>query len=487
LEYTIRYEGIRWKLVYGVYEDVQQYAVNEIQKCIQKYLPYIIKVEKAGENTIKDQDHIILIGTADNNPLIKHLINKDHIDNPACLQGFSVSCIDSPWSEGKKLLVVTGYDPEGVHYGVMEFIDHLVNSYVMVDHPFKLREAFDAIKPFRVCEYPLIENRGIWTWGYVIYDYKRFLDNMAKLRLNMITVWNDCPPINAIEFVEYAHARGIIVIMGFHWGWGIDKLDPNSDEDLAKTKTEVIANYVDNYKNLNIDGIYFQTFTETRDTEVGGTSIAALASKWVNDIASGLYEIDPDLYIQFGLHATSIVDNYTEFKSLDPRVTITWEDAGAVPYSYDPVTDIRTLGFTQPESMFTVDQTIEYSKKLVDFRENTEFAIVPKGYNALRWDTDFEHHDAFIIGERDQEWIQRRKHERQPRWDSIDALWLQNNTHAARFYREILNCSPSKCTITALVEDGMFEEYIPLSVSLFAETVWNPTRPDEELIKRARK
>jgi hypothetical protein len=36
----------------------------------------------------------------------------------------------------------------------------------------------------------------------------------------------------------------------------------------------------------------------------------------------------PDLDIQFGLHATSILDNYTCLEELDSRITITWEDAG---------------------------------------------------------------------------------------------------------------------------------------------------------------
>ena len=43
---------------------------------------------------------------------------------------------------------------------------------------------------------PALENRGLWTWGYVIYDYRRYLDNMARLKLNMLVVWNDCAPRN---------------------------------------------------------------------------------------------------------------------------------------------------------------------------------------------------------------------------------------------------------------------------------------------------
>ena len=38
--------------------------------------------------------------------------------------------------------------------------------------------------------------REMWTWGYVIYDYKGFVDNMVKCKLNTLIVWNDYLPLN---------------------------------------------------------------------------------------------------------------------------------------------------------------------------------------------------------------------------------------------------------------------------------------------------
>ena len=213
--------------------------------------------------------------------------------------------------------------------------------------------------------------------------------------------------------------------------------------------------------------------------------MAALACKWVNRISADLYAIKPDLHIQFGLHATSIVDDYTDLAALDPRVTITWEDVGAMPFSYEPVTDLGPLGFTKPESLLDSEGSIEYSKRLVSFRANRHFAMVPKGYTALRWDTEFEHHGPIILGERDEAWIEKRRAERKPRWDRVNTLWLRNFPHAARFYREILDCAPERMTVTALVEDGLLECAIEPAVALFAETVWNPRRDDADLLRRA--
>ena len=40
-------------------------------------------------------------------------------------------------------------------------------------------------------------------------------------------------------------------------------------------------------------------------------------------------------------------------------------------------------------------------------------------------------------------------------------------------------------TVTALVEDGVFEQAIQPSVALFAETVWNPHRDEAEILQLA--
>ena len=228
-----------------------------------------------------------------------------------------------------------------------------------------------------------------------------------------------------------------------------------------------------------MDGIYFQTLTEHSQTVINGKTVAMWACELVNEVASALYAEEPNLYIQFGLHATSIRDHYSDLKSLDPRITIVWEDAGSIPYASDPVTESSG---SMLDSAASPERTIDYSKRLATFRGKTELAMVAKGWTTLRWADDFEHHGPFILGERDADFIRRRGAERQPRWDKVNALWLRNYPYAARFYREILALSPAKMTVIGLVEDGILEETIPISVALFAETLWNPERdPDEAL------
>ncbi len=341
------------------------------------------------------------------------------------------------------------------------------------------------MESFEISERPLIAGRGIWTWGYVVYDYRRFLDNMARLKMNTLILWNDCPPVNAREVVAHAHSRGVKVIFGFHWGWGVEGLDLASAEHRARTREEVLRSWREDYRDLGADGVYFQTATEHDKLEIGGRSVAALARDWAGDIAGALLKEEPGLYIQFGLHAMSILDNYGDLAGLDPRVSIVWEDAGAIPYSYDPVPAYDEPGFAKPLELGTAEKTLEYSRKLAALREGAEFAMVAKGWTKLRWGVEFEHHGPFVLGERDRAWIRRRLAGRRARWDEVNGLWRRHYPLAARFYREILDCSPAGMTVTGLVEDGMFEEAIQPSVALFAETLWNPRRAEGEILKLA--
>ena len=112
--------------------------------------------------------------------------------------------------------------------------------------------------------------------------------------------------------------------------------------------------------------------------------------------------------------------------------------------------------------------------------------MVAKGWTTLRWRTEFEHHGPFIQGERAPEFIRQRLKERQPRWDEVNRLWLENYPQALQFYRGVLAQSPSGMTVLGLIEDGLFEEKIQFSAALLGEMLWNPNRSDKEILAEAR-
>lgn len=476
-----KYPGPRWKILYGNDRGVSRFALIELQRALQNYLPYVITVEPA--RSAKPGGHTVLLGMISDNPWLKELAAKDMLAVPPKKQGYAVIGRQSPWASGSKIFAIAGNDQLGVLYGVEDFIARILTQEVGPNDPYRLAQALEELDEFSFSDYPLIENRGIWTWGGKIYDYRRFIDNMARLKMNRLTIWNDCPPLNCREVIDYAHERGIKVVLGFHWGWGRD-IDPLNARDLQRTKQAVVAEYKKHYQHLGMDGIYFQTFTEQTNSIIRGKTIAALACKWVNDISTALLKQEPQLRIEFGLHATSILDNYGDLGRLRPEVTIVWEDAGVLPYAYDPNLDYRHTYGNKPAGLDSLEATIAYSRKLAAFF-GREFAMVAKGFIHQPWETEFEHHGPFVLGERGDEFIRKRLGRRQERWNKVNTGWLKHYPSAARFYREILECKIPGMTVLALVEDGMFEEVIQISVAIFAQTVWNPYRKDDKILRLA--
>lgn len=479
---TRRFPGVRWNLYYGDYTGVEEHAVNELQRIVQVYQPYVVQTRSAAAETLDPEDHAILVGTARNNPWIAKLAQQGLLTAPTHRQGYSLASLASPWAADRKLLVVAGTDPAGVLYGVQDFRMRVLPEINPSDRD-QFRDAFDSMKSFALTDHPRIDNRGIWTWGYVIYDYRRFIDNMVRLKMNLLVIWNDIPPINCVQVLDYAHARGIRVILGFHWGWGLAGVNLARPEDRQRIKDAVVRNYRENYRGLKIDGIYFQTLTEHNELTLDGQSVAAAVCRLVNETAQSLWEIEPALYIQLGLHATSIRERYTDLCDLDPRVTIAWEDAGVIPYSYNPVTTPEDAFGPLCPGVESPEATIDYSRRLATFRKDSEFAMVAKGWTCLRWEKEFEHHGPFILGERDPEFIRRRLADRQSRWDKVNALWTRNLSHALRFYQAILECRPPVTTVAALIEDGPFEPAIQPAAAIFAEALWDPARPAEEILQ----
>ena len=478
--YKPRYPGPRWHLIYGAYSGVEEFALDELQKMIQRYVPYVVEIRHAAEPLDQDANHV-LVGTVTNNPRMADLAQKSAFKTPTKPQGYGSACFKSPWNDERKAVVIAGTDAAGVLYGVIDFNKRLASA--TPDDPTEMRQALDNIAEFNAQESPLIENRGIWSWGYVIYDYRRFLDNMARLKMNRLVFWNDVPPVNCADVIDYAHSRGINVVLGFSWGYDLSTLDPTSSADRQVVKDDVLCQIAQYYQHLGMDAIYFQSFTETANQEIGGKPIAVLARDWVSDIAGAVLNRYPEMKIEWGLYASSILENYKYLESLDPRIAIVWEDAGVIPYSYDPVT--AGSADDLPAILNSPAATRAYSKKLATFRDHSEFAMVAKGWIQMRWRTESEHHGPFIMGERAPSFIRNRSRERQPRWDFVNNLWLQNYPETLRFYQEVRDCTSSKMTVLALIEDGLFEEKIQLSTALYAEMIWNPHRSIKDVLQQA--
>jgi len=486
MSYTPRFAGPRWTLLYGSFSGIQKFALEELHRSVQYFLPYVIEtLPTPAVPQEKLQGHLLLVGTPQESLLLAELLHRQNLTIPDHPEGYIIAGFASPWNSEHRVVVIAGNQPLGVLYGVEDFNARILATRVMPDKvtPESLRQALDEIKDFAFQEQPRITWRGIWTWGHVIYDYRRLLDHLARLRLNLVTIWDDIPPVNCADVIDYAHNRGIRVFLGFPWGWGMD-FDLTIPADRQKIKEMVVDHYSRHIAPLQADGIYFQTLTEHNLLSLGGRSVAQVSCELVNEISSALFALKPDLRIHFGLHATSIREHYSDLASLDRRVTIVWEDAGTLPYTYLPTLEItgEAINYFYP---LTFQETLEYSRKLATFRPGTPFGLVPKGWTNLDWPGEFEHHGSFLTGLRSPLFIRKRLEQITPRWARVNALWLQHYQHAIDFYRAILDCSPVEMVVEGLIEDGLLEEKIQPSVALYAETLWDPTQPSQEILARA--
>ena len=470
--------GPRWTVLYGDNNDIESFALKECVMMLQASLPYVVEVKSAAEFSEEDHaSHLFIIGTFENNCLLKELT----LDVPQKPESYCIKAASSPWNADRRVISVCGSDSAGCLYGVEHFNTEKIGSEYVRDLPEERIKRFEDIADFTISETPAVQERGIWTWGYPIYDYRAFIDNMARLRMNTLIVWNDVLPVNFKDIVEYSEKRAVKVIPGFHWGWGME-LDLSSREVIEKIKKHVVDTYDKEYAGIDHAGIYFQTLTETQETELGAVPRIKLACDMVNEVGAELLEKYPDLNIYFGLHAISVLDNYKILEDLDPRISIIWEDAGALPYSIDPVVELKDTyrGWNLP--IDTVDKTIEYSKKLANLRNKQEFKIVAKGFPNIRWE-EFENHKGFVLGAQTPLAIKKQLEDRMALWNYNNALWIKNYPEALRFFQEVLAENPKETMITVLIEDAMFEAQIQDGPALFGAMLWNPDKDKDYYMK----
>ncbi|HHY23467.1 MAG TPA: hypothetical protein GX527_04405, partial [Clostridiaceae bacterium] len=65
------FKGSRWVIVPGKYEGVEKYAVDELYKLVQQYVPYVLPVFSDDTDSEKFKDYnVIFIGTEESNMYI---------------------------------------------------------------------------------------------------------------------------------------------------------------------------------------------------------------------------------------------------------------------------------------------------------------------------------------------------------------------------------------------------------------------------------
>lgn len=381
----------------------------------------------------------------------------------ADLDGFQMDVVSA-----ERTVTLTARDGVNLLYAVYDFENKylpLVKNADLYDNAVVLG---DFLPEWHVKTAPAHRRRGLWTWGYVIRDYRAYLDRMVSLKLNTLILWNDLPPSNTREMVDYAHAFGIRLYYGFAWGWDtrFDRIDPAHTESLTEA---VVREYEENYANLGIDGIYFQSFTELREDTLGGVVIADAVTEFVNRTAGRILEKHPETELFFGLHATSVKNRLESIAKVDPRISILWEDSGAFPYDYDPA------------AVGAFEETAAFHDRTRALRETGGFGAVLKGMTKLDWRHFVHQSGPFVLGEAGTEAVRRNADERRKMWRYLQAYWIRNADYAVRMMRRF---GPDDI-ITFLAEDGAVEAYLPYPLALAAEMLWDDTRSTADLLADA--
>ena len=428
-----------WQIrLHGVSDGQISFALNELSRVISSHTHRtpVPGTEGSGANAV----HLSVL--------------KDHVPE----NGYRVE-VAIP-ADGRQDVFIEGGDPVSLSYGVMDFCHrYLPRARISgtVADPYYYRALFtdDALPPAEYTSAPRIQRRGLWTWGLAIYDWPGYLENMARLRLNELIIWNDFAPINGREIVSRAHELGIRIIWGYAWGW-----DTTMRLDTSEEATQhIIETYENQYAALGGDGIYFQSFTETSQETLDGVLIADAVFGFVNRTAARLLERHPKLRLQFGLHADSVKNHLDIIARVDPRVEIIWENCGGFPYHSSP----GVIGDTEATKAFT--------EKLLALRQGAATGAVFKAMIQLNWPS-FKHQTGpETLGCADEMKIRAILPPIREIWRYISGEWLDHGELCRDIMR--LYADRSDTAVYNLVENGLFEREIPLPAALYAELAWD--------------
>ncbi len=449
----------RVAIIYGSLTALQKKAVEVLGELLIEYTEEYPMCFEYGKPFERDNFYSIYIGTKESNLYI---------------QKNSKSVLTKPEEYYIKVsgntVIIEGYDDSGVLYGCVDFYNKYLLSTEYTQHLYyKVKNPFsEELRDFELQSAPSVAQRGIWSWGHVIYDYRSFIDNMVKLKMNTLIVWNDFVPVNAKEMIEYAHSCGVKVYFGFSWCWDTDCNRFSLDTILSESDN-IFAKYEKEYSALSADGIYFQSFTELNKDNIDGILIADVVTRLVNKTSALFFEKYPDIELQFGLHANSVADKLEFIRNVDERIRIVWENCKAFPFL-----DYTCDGFEEAKS---------FVKEIALLRGNADkFGVVTKGFTGLDWDKFVHADSSVLIGKGSDSFKKNRITRKNKLWKMVQAYWLTHSDKAYEMIKLMADTKDGDLLITALVEDGVFEENIFFHVALYSEMLWDTNSEYKELV-----
>ena len=336
-----------WTVVYGNLNGCEARAVElltgELGDLLLRepgvYAAHVLPCRKA-EDVQGLRGNLFIVGTPGSNAALSAYLHEEDVPEG----GYLVKTVEEA---DRDVVILCGATPAAAIWAVADFCSDGIAALRPLrggDGIFLYRDVFGGkrrllrrfdgkpIAPYVSRRQPKTDVRSFFTWGHPIDDYREYVRNLARLKMNRVYFWNDYPPLNAREVVDYAHSWGVEVFWGFPWGWDTSCGD-QAKLDLADIERRTLEDWRRNWRDLPGDGIYFQTFTETAAAKVAGETVASRAIRLVNAVAAKMFEEKPSQKIVFGLHAQSVRGELGTVARADPRLEILWENTGGFPYS----------------------------------------------------------------------------------------------------------------------------------------------------------
>lgn len=475
-----------WKIVYTDYSGIKAKAIELVSTELGSHLNrdqgvFTIHVLPCVKTEEEPDSNFVVIGQYDDNAIIRKYVKKEEIPQ----DGYVVRVINNPASEELKIAIIAGDTPVSVFYGAVDFVDDYFAAAAPIHGGLPMaNEIFNHpdLPEYENASAPKFKTRSIFTWGHPILNYRDYIENMARLKFNQLIIWNDFVPLNADEIVDYAHSFGIKIIWGYAWGWRKSCADPEYLKtvmsDLEGLKKRVIDEYVEKYSKILGDGIYFQSFTELREDKIDGKVIAEQVTNFVNDTADAMLRINPDLHIQFGLHATSVKTKMKYIEKVDPRIEILWEDCGSFPYNYIP------SAVNGEHNSISFDETLKYTTELIKLREVNPLGLVYKGMMTMDWTRFKNQTGPYVLGKESKEIVKHDADMMAPIWNGFQADWLKYGKYAHKMTNHILEETKDNVNMCLA---GTLSGDIRFPFAMTAQLFWDPTMDYEDMVNTVAK
>lgn len=465
-----------WELIYTDYKGPVKKAVELIYKEMGAlilrdngvYTFHTLACKQTNE--LPKNKNAVVVGCYSDSEILKTFIKPDEIPE----DGYVVKVMGNPKNRKYKLVLITAVNPREVFYGAVDFVDDYFSqaAHKRADLTFFNEIFWHELPDYYNASSPAVKKRNVFTWGHPIDDFRKYIDNIARLKFNELIIWNDFVPLNAVDVVNYAHEYNIKVIWGYAWGWqrGLATLDLNFLKELPD---KLVKKYIDEYSHTGADGIYFQSVTELQEEYINGKLIAKEVAELVNITSDKLLKLYPDLLIQFGLHASSVKNKLEYIKTVDKRIDIIWEDCGAFPYSYTPyVTDEKEFS-----------DSVKFTDDMLSLRNKETDGVLFKGVLKMDWDgIHFVHQEGhYVLGET-SDLTQRDDTEMiKPLWKDFQNGWLKDGEYAYKMANAVLDSSKNASIGVA----GQLTNGIWFPVALLSQILWDCDKKDyEEILRR---